>query len=205
MHACLRRGCSFRLLALALGLFSGFAMGADKLVPAFHGQDVTGAGYGRDFRLQDASGQWRTPKDYQGKLVLMFFGFTQCPDVCPTELQRMARLMTALGKEAARVQVLFVTLDPVRDTATMLQSYVGAFNPRFIGLRADEAATAGVAKEFKVFYRKVPGSAPERYSLDHSAYIYALDAAGRLRLRFSPDLTIEAMKVDVLRLLERPR
>ena len=157
MHACLRRGCSFRLLALALGLFSGFAMGADKLVPAFHGQDVTGAGYGRDFRLQDASGQWRTPRDYQGKLVLMFFGFTQCPDVCPTELQRMARLMTALGKEAARVQVLFVTLDPVRDTATMLQSYVGAFNPRFIGLRADEAATAGVAREFKVFYRKVQG------------------------------------------------
>nr|ACX33901.1 putative electron transport protein SCO1/SenC [uncultured prokaryote AT3] len=186
---------------LALCLVSGIAIGVEKVVPAFHGQDVTGADYGRDFRLQDASGQWRTPKDYRGKLVLMFFGFTQCPDVCPTELQSMARLMDALGKDAARIQVLFVTLDPARDTAAMIQSYVSAFNPGFVGLRGDEAATATVAKEFKVYYRKVPGSAPGRYSLDHSAFIYVLDGNGVLRLRITPDLGIEAMKSDLLRLL----
>ena len=191
-----RRVLAWLLAAAGAVSLTGYA--APELM--FNGQDVTGAGYGRDFRLQDASGQWRTPRDYRGKRVLMFFGFTQCPDVCPTELQRMARLMAALGKEAEQVQVLFVTLDPSRDTGTMLQSYVSAFNPRFIGLRADEAATAAVAKEFKVFYRKVPGSAPERYSLDHSAYIYVLDTEGQLRLRFSPDLSIEAMKADMLRL-----
>ena len=196
-----RFGFLLRFLALALNLVSGFALGAETTVPAFYGQEVTGAGFGREFRLKDASGKWRTQEDYRGKLVLMFFGFTQCADVCPTELQRIARLMTALGKKAAHVQVLFVTLDPARDSATMIQSYVSAFNQRFIGLRADEAATAAVAKEFKVFFRKVPGSAPDRYSLDHSTYIYVLDAETRLRLRFTSDIEIDSMKADVLRLL----
>jgi protein SCO1/2 len=147
----------------------------------FKSTDITGADYGKSLALSDPGGRTRTLKEFLGKVVVVFFGYTQCPDVCPTTLAELARVMKALGSDANRVQVLFVTLDPERDTPAVLARYVGAFDPRFLGLRGDAEQTREVAKEFKIFYRKRPG-AEGAYSLDHSAQAYVIDPQGRLRL-----------------------
>src|SRR4029450_10511260 len=132
------------------------------------GPPSTGSSFGRDFALHDHNGKVRTLADYRGKAVVVFFGYTQCPDVCPTTLAALAEAMKALGPEADRVQVLFVTVDPDRDTPELLKAYVPAFDPRFVGLRGDAKATEAVAKEFKVVYQKVPGATPTTYTVDHS-------------------------------------
>ena len=150
--------------------------------PSFKGSDVTGATFGRDFALTDPAGQPRTLADYRGKAVVVFFGYTQCPDVCPTTLAALAEATRALGADADKVQVVFITVDPDRDTAALLAQYVPAFDPRFVGLRGDAAATERVAREFKVIYQKVPGTTPDRYTMDHSAGIFLFDRAGRLRV-----------------------
>jgi len=150
--------------------------------PSFKGSDVTGATFGRDFALTDPAGQPRTLADYRGKAVAVFFGYTQCPDVCPTTLAALAEATRALGADADKVQVVFITVDPDRDTAALLAQYVPAFDPRFVGLRGDAAATERVAREFKVIYQKVPGTAPGRYTMDHSAGVFLFDRAGRLRV-----------------------
>ena len=150
--------------------------------PSFKGSDVTGATFGRDFALTDPAGQPRTLADYRGKAVAVFFGYTQCPDVCPTTLAALAEATRSLGADADKVQVVFVTVDPDRDTAALLGQYVPAFDPRFVGLRGDAAATERVAREFKVIYQKVPGTTPDRYTMDHSAGIFLFDRAGRLRV-----------------------
>ena len=150
--------------------------------PKFQGSDVTGIGYGRDFRLTDHTGKPRTLADFRGKVVVLFFGYTQCPDVCPTTLSELAATMQKLGPDAARVQVLFVTVDPERDTPDLLSRYVPAFNASFLGLYGDAAATAETAKEFKILYQKQPGSTPGAYSVDHSAGTYVFDPQGRLRV-----------------------
>jgi protein SCO1/2 len=149
---------------------------------AFENTDITGLNYAKDFALTDYTGKPRTLADFRGKAVVVFFGYTQCPDVCPTTLAEMASAMKELGPLADRVQVLFITLDPARDTAKVLSQYVPAFDPRFLGLRGDQAATDKVAKEFKVFYQKVPGSEPGSYSIDHTAGSYVFDPQGRVRL-----------------------
>ena len=150
--------------------------------PSFKGSDVTGATFGRDFALTDPAGQPRTLADYRGKAVAVFFGYTQCPDVCPTTLAALAEATRTLGADADKVQVVFITVDPDRDTAALLAQYVPAFDPRFVGLRGDAAATERVAREFKVIYQKVPGTTPDRYTMDHSAGIFLFDRAGRLRV-----------------------
>jgi protein SCO1/2 len=150
--------------------------------PRFHSTDVTGADWGRDFALTDHQGQPRRLADFKSKAVVLFFGYTHCPDICPTTLAGMREAMALLGKDAARVQVLFVTIDPARDTQALLADYVPWFHPSFIGLWGDEATTANVAREFKVFYSKQPGTEPGSYSVDHSASSYAFDPQGRLRL-----------------------
>ena len=150
--------------------------------PSFKGSDVTGATFGRDFALTDPAGQPRTLADYRGKAVAVFFGYTQCPDVCPTTLAALAEATRSLGADADKVQVVFITVDPDRDTAALLAQYVPAFDPRFVGLRGDAAATERVAREFKVIYQKVPGTTPDRYTMDHSAGIFLFDRAGRLRV-----------------------
>ena len=150
--------------------------------PSFKGSDVTGATFGRDFALTDPAGQPRTLADYRGKAVAVFFGYTQCPDVCPTTLAAFAEATRSLGADADKVQVVFITVDPDRDTAALLAQYVPAFDPRFVGLRGDAAATERVAREFKVIYQKVPGTAPDRYTMDHSAGVFLFDRAGRLRV-----------------------
>jgi protein SCO1/2 len=150
--------------------------------PVFNNVDITGAEYARDFALTDHTGKARTLADFKGKVVFLFFGFTQCPDVCPTTMTEMATVLKELGPQADKVQVLFITIDPERDTQELLAQYVPAFNPTFIGLRGDAAATAKVAKEFKVFYAKSPGTTPDAYSMDHTAGSYVFDAHGKIRL-----------------------
>lgn len=169
------------------------ASGCDKLgaklgstPPAFHNTDVTGVDYAKGFSLTDHTGKPRTLEDFKGKLVVIFFGYTQCPDVCPTTMAEMATVMKELGPSSDDVQVLFITVDPERDTQELLSHYVPAFDKRFIGLYGDAAATARVAKEFKVFYAKVPGadpaSASTNYTVDHTAGSFVFDKQGRLRL-----------------------
>ena len=153
--------------------------------PKFQSSDVTGATFGRDFKLVDAQGKPRSLADYRGKAVVMFFGYTQCPDVCPTTLAQLAEVMKKLGTDADRVQVLFVTVDPERDTPELLAKYVPAFDPRFAGLYGDAAATERTAKEFKIIYQKRPGATPGSYTVDHSAGTYIFDPQGKLRLYVS--------------------
>jgi len=150
--------------------------------PSFQASDITGSSFGRDFELKDPQGRTRHLADFKGKAVVMFFGYTQCPDVCPTTLAALAEAMKKLGSDADRVQVLFVTVDPERDTPELLAQYVPAFDKRFLGLYGDAEATSRTAKEFKVIYQKVPGASPGTYTMDHSAGTYVFDPQGRLRL-----------------------
>lgn len=148
----------------------------------FKNTDVTGLGYAKDFSLTDQNGKHRTLADFKGKVVVVFFGYTQCPDVCPTTMAELAETMKQLGPDADKVQVLFITLDPQRDSQALLAKYVPAFDPRFLGLRGSDAETAQVAKDFKVFYQKVPGKEPGSYTIDHTAASYVFDPQGRVRL-----------------------
>jgi protein SCO1/2 len=168
------------LLAMVLAL-----AGCDKLAtkpPSFQNTDLTGLDYAKGFELTDHTGHKRTLADFRGKVVVLFFGYTQCPDVCPTTMIEMANVLKELGPQADQVQVLFVTLDPERDTRELLAAYVPAFDQRFLGLYGDAAATARVAKEFKVFYAKQPGREPGSYSIDHTAGSYVFDRDGNIRL-----------------------
>jgi protein SCO1/2 len=148
--------------------------------PKFRSTDITGADYGRTLELTDTSGKLRHLEDFRGKAVVLFFGFTHCPDICPTTLADVAGAVKALGPDAGRVQVLFVTVDPERDTPQDLAKYVGAFDPRFLALSGDLEATRRVAKEFKIYFEKRPQGAT--YTVDHSAQTYIIDPQGRLRL-----------------------
>lgn len=165
------------MLAMALALAA-----CTKAPVVFKNTDITGATYARDFALLDHTGKARTMADFKGKVVLMFFGYTQCPDVCPTTLTELAQVMKELGPKADQVQVLFVTVDPERDTQALLAQYVPAFDKRFLGLYGDASATAAVAKEFKVFYAKVDGREEGSYSMDHTSGSYVFDATGKIRL-----------------------
>ena len=167
-----------RLLLLTLALLLA---GCDSR-PQFVNTDISEAGYARDFALTDHAGKPRTMADFRGKAVVIFFGYTQCPDVCPTTMTGMAEAMKLLGGDAAKVQVLFVTVDPERDTQLLLSQYVPVFNPSFLGLYADAQTIARTAQEFRVFYKKQPGSTPTTYTVDHSAGSYVYDPQGRLRL-----------------------
>lgn len=148
--------------------------------PKFKSTDITGADYGRELALTDHRGQPRTLADFRGRIVILSFGFTHCPDICPTTLADLAGAVRGLGADAARVQVLFVTVDPERDTREVLANYVPAFDPAFLGLYGDLEATRRVAKEFKVFFDKQPAGAG--YTVSHSAQSYVIDGEGRLRL-----------------------
>ena len=150
--------------------------------PGFKNTDVTGSDCCRDFRLTDHKGRVRTLADFRGKAVVMFFGYTQCPDVCPTTMMEMTAVLQQLGTDAQRVQMLFVTVDPERDTRELLSNYVPAFDPSFIGLYGDLETTARTAKEFRVFYQKQPGSTPTSYTVDHTAGSYVFDPQGKVRL-----------------------
>ena len=172
-----------RAIYLALISLAVAVLAACESKPAdFKNTDITGADYAKDFALTGHDGKPRTLADFKGKAVLVFFGYTQCPDVCPTTMAEMAAVMKDLGPQADKVQVLFVTLDPERDTRELLAQYVPAFDKRFIGLTGDQAAIAKTAKDFKIFFQKTPGKTPGSYTVDHTAGSYAFDPQGRVRL-----------------------
>ena len=150
--------------------------------PSFHGTDITGADYAHTLALTDHNGQPRTLADFKGKVVVVFFGYTQCPDACPTTMSELAEAKKSLGKDGERVQGVFVTIDPERDSAEILKNYMTSFDPSFVALRGSAEQTAATAKEFKVFYAKSPGKTPGSYSMDHTAGSYVFDAQGRVRL-----------------------
>lgn len=192
------------MLALPVALAALSLAGCDSRKPGFSNTDVTGASFAQGFSLTDHEGRPRTLADYRGKVVTVFFGFTHCPDVCPTTLQEMAQVMELLGDRSDRVQVLFVTLDPERDTQPLLANYVTAFDKRFVGLYGDAEQTAKTAKDFKVFYQKVvpPGAADGIYSIDHSAGSFAFDTQGRVRLFIKHGQGAEPLARDLGRLLD---
>ena len=172
--------------------------------PSFKNVDITGStAFGNNFSLLDSNGNTKTMADYKGKVVVVFFGFTQCPDVCPTTLTEMDEALKLLGPKADKVQVIFITVDPERDTASVLAQYVPAFNPRFVGLRpADEAGLEKVAKDFRIYYKKVPGSKPGSYTMDHSAGSYVFDQNGQLRLYIKHAQGPEVLAHDLKAILQ---
>ena len=175
-----------KLLAVGLMALTVLLSACERRAAAprveFTNTDLTGLPYARNFALTDHNGKPRTLADFKGKVVLMFFGYTQCPDVCPTTMAEMSAAMKELGPLADQVQVLFVTVDPERDTQQLLAEYVPAFDKRFLGLYGTAEQTAAVGKEFKVFYAKVPGKTPGSYSMDHTAASYVFDKQGNIRL-----------------------
>ena len=169
--------------------------------PAFRGVNITGADYARDFSLTDHHGQLRSLKDFRGKVVVVFFGFTQCPDVCPTSMQELAEVKAALGADGERLQGIFISVDPERDTLEMLKAYMENFDPSFLALRPTPEQLPALAKDFKIYYKKVDGTTPTSYTLDHSAGSYLYDPQGRLRFYHRYGSGTEALTEDVRLLL----
>ena len=191
---------------LGLGLLSLLIIGVlgCSPKPSFKNVDITGStAFANNFSLLDTNGNTKTMADYKGKVVVVFFGFTQCPDVCPTTLTEMDEALKLLGPKADKVQVIFITVDPERDTAAVLAQYVPAFNPRFVGLRpADEAGLEKLAKDFRIYYKKVPGSKPGSYTMDHSAGSYVFDQNGQLRLYIKHAQGPEVLAHDLKNILQ---
>ena len=187
------------LLASAGGLLA--ACQPDK--PQFKAIDITGADYAQGFQLTDFNGRPRSLADYKGKVVVVFFGFTQCPDVCPTTMNEMAQVKKLLGTDGDKLQVVFISIDPERDTPEVLKAYMGSFDPTFTGLyAASPEALAALAKDFKIFYKKVDGKTPTSYSMDHTAASYVYDPQGRLRLYARYGIGPQAMADDIRLLLK---
>ena len=169
--------------------------------PAFQGVDITGADYAQELNLTDADGKPRQLADFKGKVTVVFFGYTQCPDVCPTTLLELAQVKKGLGADGARVQGVFVTVDPERDTPELLKAYVANFGADFVALRGTPEQTKAAAKNFKVFYNKVPGKTETSYTVDHTAGSYVFDASGRVRLFTRYGMGPEALTSDLKALL----
>ena len=195
----LRRVIAMALAAMLLGGCSPAGDGSAST--GFASTDITGAQYGQSLKLTDHTGATRTLADYRGKVVTIFFGYTQCPDVCPTNLSNMAEVMRLLGPEADKVQVLFITVDPERDTPELLSQYVPAFDPRFVGLYGDVETTKAVAQDFKVFYQKQGDTSGTAYTVDHSTGTYVFDPKGRLRLYVKHGEKPELVAADIRKLL----
>ncbi len=196
---------AFVLLVIAAGAaLVHFLSGCAKPGESFHAQDVTGADFGRLDKLDgftDHRGSRLASAEFRGKVVLVFFGYTQCPDICPTTLTTMKEAMRLLGPASDQVQVLFVTVDPERDTQETLTNYVPWFDARFIGLRADSDSTRTAAQAFRVFYAKAAGGTALGYSIDHTADSYAYDPQGRLRLKIAHGAPAQHISEDLSKLL----
>ncbi len=176
-NALIATSTSLLALAAALGLSA-----CSEAKPQFKGVDLTGADYAKDFQLADHNGQVRSLKDFRGKLVIVFFGYTQCPDVCPTSMAELAEVKKLLGKDGDKLQGIFITVDPERDTPELLKAYMANFDPSFLALRPTPEQLAVLAKDFKVYYKRSEGQTPTSYTMDHSAGSYTYDTQGRLRL-----------------------
>lgn len=191
-----RRRSFHWLLVVAAGLVLAACQPAP---PSFKGIDITGAPYGKDFNLPDADGKARSLSEFKGKVVLVFFGFVQCPDVCPTTLGRAVEVRKLLGADGQKVQVVLITVDPERDTPEMLREYMKAYDPSFIALRGNAEQLAATAKDFKVFFQKVPTQ--NSYTMDHTAVTYAFDPQGRLRLALKHEQSAQDVAADLRNLL----
>lgn len=199
MHSALR---GLRLLAAAAVVAVLSACSAPE-PPKFHAANMTGVEYGQDFRMLDVDGRERTLADFRGKVVMVFFGFMQCPDVCPTALSRAVAVRELLGDDADGMQLLFITVDPERDTPEVMRDYLAAFDPSFVGLRESPERTREIADSFFVIYNKVPTG--DSYTMDHSATSFVFDPAGRLRLAVSHNMPPELIAEDIRTLLETTR
>ena len=192
-----RRGFVLGLAALLAG--------CDRLAPSsarsFNAIDITGADYARRLELPDQNGQLRTLADFKGKVTVVFFGYTQCPDVCPTTLAELARIKQQLGAQGAALQGILVSVDPEHDTPERLKAYVESFDPSFIALRGTPEQTAATAKEFRVFYARVPGKTEGSYSVDHTAGSYVFDREGKVRLFVRYGSGAETLAADLKALL----
>jgi protein SCO1/2 len=187
--------------ALACAAFALAACSDSK--QQFKSIDLTGADYAKDFQLPDADGRMRSLKEFQGKAVVVFFGYTQCPDVCPTTMAELAQAKKLLGPDGERVQGIFITVDPERDTPQVLKAYMTSFDPGFVALRGTPEQTAAVAKDFKVFYKKVDGKTPDSYTMDHSAASFVFDPQGKLRLYTRYGSGAQALADDLKLLLQQ--
>jgi len=167
----------------------------------FANTDITGLDYAKGFTLTDHNGKPRTLADFKGKVVVVFFGYTQCPDVCPTTLSELAGIKKALGSEAERLQVIFITLDPQRDTPELMAGFVPAFDSSFLGLWGEQAVIDKVAKDFKVFAQKVPSKDSNSYTIDHTAGSYVFDDQGHIRLFVRHGQGVDGLQKDLQRLL----
>lgn len=200
--AVVRRAGVLGFVALAL---AGCGQRSEAPASPFHSVDISSVEWGRDFHLADHKGQPRSLTDFRGKVVMMFFGFTNCPDICPTTMADMAQVIRNLGKEGERVQGLLVSVDPSRDTPEVLGRYVSAFHPTFLGLRGDAAATKALAAEFKAFYaarQPEAGHPHDHYMVDHTRAIYVFDRSGKLRLLMNSGRTVDQMAADLALLLK---
>ena len=192
------------IFACLSGVFLFTGLGGCKQQAAerkFYAADITSVEFGNNLNLTDHNGKARTLADFKGKAVVIFFGYTHCPDVCPTTLSDMAQALDLLGNDASKVQVLFVTVDPARDTQSLLASYVPSFNPSFLGLYGDEAATTRVGKEFHIYYQKQQGKNSQNYSIDHTAGSFVFDQTGKLRLHINYGQGAEKIAHDLRALL----
>lgn len=197
-----RRRQTLKLLAgtAALSVLGGFLSACSPDKPAFKSIDLTGADYAQGFSLTDHNGQLRTLKDFAGKVVVVFFGFTQCPDVCPTSMAELAQVKQLLGADGDKLQAIFITVDPERDTPELLKAYMGNFDPSFLALRPTPEQLPQLAKDFKIYYKKVDGKTPGSYTMDHSAGSYIFDEKGRIRLynRYGAGAEVLASDIKLL-------
>ena len=200
----MQRRCALHSIAgVALTAAAGLVAGCSDSKLQFSSIDLTGADYAKDFQLPDQDGRMRSLKDFQGKVVVLFFGYTQCPDVCPTTMTELVQVKKLLGPDGDKVQGLFVTVDPDRDTPQVLKSYMANFDPSFTALRGAPDQLAATAKDFKVFYKKTEGKTPTSYGMDHSAASYVYDTKGQLRLYTRFGTGAPALASDI-KLLLRP-
>jgi len=192
--------------ALVVGLAAGVLLTSctSKVEPTFLSTDITNANFGRDFKLTDHNGRIRSLDDFKGKVVVLFFGYTNCPDICPITMGKLAVAMKKLGKDAKHVQVLFVSIDPEHDTSALLKQYVTAFNPAFLGLSGDIQTTRNVTQEFKVTFQKQAGKTQDNYTMDHSTGTYIYDTVGRIRLYVNSSKSADVFSHDILELLRTP-
>ena len=190
------------LKALFISIFGLFLAGCSPDKPQFKSIDLTGADYAKDFVLPDQNGKTRSIKEFAGKVVVVFFGFTQCPDVCPTSMTELAGIKKSLGAEGEKLQAVFISIDPERDTPEILKAYMGNFDPMFLALRPNPEQLAATAKDFKIYYKKVEGKSPTSYSMDHSAGNYIYDTQGRLRLYSRYGSGAEGLLSDIRMLLK---
>ena len=193
----------FNSLTLLVGLSALVLLSScnSKVEPEFLSTDITNASFGRDFKLSDHNGDIRSLTDFKGKVIVLFFGYTNCPDICPGIMGKLAGTIKKLGNDSNHVQVLFISVDPEHDTPALLKQYVSTFNPTFLGLSGDLQTTRNIAKEFKTVFQKQSGTTQDSYIMEHSTGVYIFDPKGKLRLYVNSGTNMDIISHDILELL----